>query len=389
MSGARRRSGCTPADALATIVVNVYRMRGNGATRHQHPVVARRQPWHHRAMDRWTYPTLLADVGGTNIRFAICPAAQAAPVMLRVLPTAAHGSLTEATQAYLALVGQQQSGLERPATAAVAVATPIAAARSGAVRLTNTAFTIDGRDLIGRLALEALWLVNDFEALAWSLPTLQPDELQVIGPVAPSLDATMAVIGPGTGMGCAGLLRDAAGWHAIPGEGGHVTVSGRTAFEREVLAAAAEQMDHVSAEKLLSGIGLPMLYRAVAQVRGHDAALQPLPSPEDITSRAVAGEDELCSDVVATFCALLGVYAGNVALTYGAAGGVLIGGGITAHISELLARSDFRSRFEDKGRFGAYLGAIGTARILREQPALDGLVHAMATALPTLPVQRA
>ena len=81
----------------------------------------------------------------------------------------------------------------------------------------------------------------------------------------------MAVIGPGTGMGCAGLLRNAAGWHAIPGEGGHVTLSGRTAFEREVLAAAAEQMDHVSAEKLLSGIGLPLLYRAVATVRSHDA----------------------------------------------------------------------------------------------------------------------
>ena len=341
-------------------------------------------------MDSWKYPTLLADVGGTHIRFAICRAAHAAPDLLRVLPTAAHRSLTEAAQAYLDLVGQPDGGtLARPTSAALAVATPIAAARNRPVRLTNIDFTIDGRDLIGSLELEALWLVNDFEALAWALPTLRADELQVIGTVAPALDATMAVIGPGTGMGCAGLLRNAAGWQAIPGEGGHVTLSGRTAFEREVLAAAAEQMDHVSAEKLLSGIGMPLLFRAVAQVRGHEAALRPLPSPREITDAAVAGDDALCREVVATFCALLGVYAGNVALTFGAAGGVLIGGGITAHISDLLAHSDFRRRFEDKGRFGGYLGAIGTARITRDQPALDGLVHALGSALRSLQVQRA
>ena len=340
-------------------------------------------------MNGWKYPTLLADVGGTNIRFAICRAAHAAPDFLRVLPTAAHAGLTEAAQAYLALVAQAPSGAgDRPISAAFAVATPIAAARSRPVRLTNTDFAIDGRDLIARLGLDALWLVNDFEALAWSLPTLRTDELQVLGNVVPAMDATMAVIGPGTGMGCAGLLRNAAGWHAIPGEGGHVTLSGRTAFERDVLAAAAEQMDHVSAEKLLSGIGMPLLYRAVAQVRGRDAARQPLPSPREITERAVAGSDSLCAEVVDTFCALLGVYAGNVALTFGAAGGVLIGGGITGHISGLLAGSDFRRRFEDKGRFGGYLAAIGTARITRDQPALDGLVHALGSALPSLAVQR-
>jgi glucokinase len=340
-------------------------------------------------MEGWNYPTLLADVGGTNVRFAIGEAAHAPPSLVRVLPTAAHATLTEAALAYLALVGQPGSGsFARPTSAAFAIATPIEAARTGPVRLTNTDFAIDSRDLIDRLRLQALWLVNDFEALAWSLPTLQPHELQVLGRRLPSMDATMAVIGPGTGMGCAGLLRNAAGWHAIPGEGGHVTLSARTAFEREVLAAAAGQMDHVSAEKLLSGIGMPLLYRAVAAVRSHDAALQPLPDARAITARAGPGGDALCREVVETFCGLLGGYAGNVALTYGAAGGLLIGGGITAHISDFLAAGSFRSRFEDKGRFAAYLGGIGTARILRELPALDGLVHALGTALPSLPVQR-
>ena len=198
----------------------------------------------------------------------------------------------------------------------------------------------------------------------------------------------MAVIGPGTGMGCAGLLRNAAGWHAIPGEGGHVTLSARSAFEREVLAAAADRLGHVSAEKLLSGTGLPLLYQAVATVRGDGAATRPLPPARDITARALSGQEELSSQVVDTFCALLGGYAGNVALIFGAVGGVLIGGGVATHLAGRLAGSEFRNRFEDKGRFAAYLRPVGTALITREQPALGGLVHALGTALATLPVQR-
>jgi glucokinase len=381
-------------------------------------------------MDEWPYPALLADVGGTQVRFAIAENAQAAPGLIRVLRTADHAGLTEAAMAYLALVGRSPATStsestsvatpsaavppaapplavlpgrvpgdvsvaaadpgkrSAPTSAALAVATPVAAARLGPIRLTNTAFTIDGAQLMGRLHLSALWIVNDFEALAWSLPTLSEEELEPIGATMPTLDTTMAVIGPGTGLGCAGLLRNAAGWHAIPGEGGHVTLSGRTGFERDVLAAAADQMDHVSAEKLLSGIGMPLLFRAVAAVRGDPAAAGPLPAPTDITARAIAGTDPLCREVVETFCALLGVYAGNVALVYGATGGVLIGGGIATHVAGLLAGSAFRSRFEDKGRFSSYLGAIGTARITRAQPALDGLVYALRTALPSLPVQR-
>jgi glucokinase len=349
-------------------------------------------------MNDWPYPTLLADVGGTQLRFAIAEAAHAAPGLIRVLRTADHRSLTEAAQAYLALVGRSGGGVAgtgagrgagRPASAAFAVAAPVAAARLGPVRLTNIDFTIDGAELLACLDLAALWIVNDFEALAWSMPTLAEDELDVIGTTTPRRDATMAVIGPGTGMGCAGLLRNAAGWHAIPGEGGHVTLSARTRFEREVLAVAADQMDHVSAEKLLSGIGMPLLYRAVATVRGHDVASGPLPASRDITARAVAGGDALSREVVETFCALLGGYAGNVALTFGATGGLLIGGGIARPIAGLLARSAFRSRFEDKGRFSSYLRPIGTARIMRAQPALDGLVHALGTSLPNLQVQRA
>ena len=106
-------------------------------------------------------------------------------------------------------------------------------------------------------------------------------------------------------------------------------------------------------------------------------------------SRAQAGTDPLSEVVVETFCALLGGYAGNVALTFGAAGGLLIGGGVASHLAGPLAQSRFRERFEDKGRFAGYLRSVGTALITREQPALTGLVHALASSLASLPVQRA
>jgi glucokinase len=129
---------------------------------------------------------------------------------------------------------------------------------------------------------------------------------------------------------------------------------------------------------------MPLLYRAVATVRGDSAANGPLPPASDITTWALSRGDPLSREVVDTFCALLGGYAGNIALIFGAVGGLMVGGGVSMHLAGQLARSEFRTRFEDKGRFSAYLQSVGTALITREQPALDGLVHALATALPSL-----
>ncbi len=346
-------------------------------------------------MNDWPYPTLLADVGGTSLRFAVATGADARPAAIRKLRTADYPNLAAAAQDYLARLQRdaddddaRAASAVAPASAALAVATPVEAARAGPVRLTNQDFVIDGARLLSSLGLSALWIVNDFEALAWSLPTLGAQDLRIIGKVVPAGNATMAVIGPGTGMGCAGLLRSATGWHAIPGEGGHVTLSARTPFEREVLAAAAGLTDHVSAEKLLSGSGMPLLYQAVAAVVDATEASHPQPKASDITRAALDGTDRLSLQVVDTFCALLGGYAGNVALSFGAVGGVMIGGGVASHLAEPIAKGVFRERFEDKGRFAAYLRPIGTALITREQPALDGLVHALSIAPGALPVQR-
>jgi glucokinase len=337
-------------------------------------------------MEAWPYPTLLADIGGTHVRFALADRPGGEPACIDVLDTAEHPDLATAAESYLAEVGRERRA--PPASAALAIAAPAAEARRGPVRLTNSAFVIDAAALGPRLGLSALWVVNDFEALAWAVPTLEAADLDRIGPVAPSMDANVAVIGPGTGMGCAGMVRNRTGWHAVAGEGGHVTLAARTALEREVLAAAAVRADHVSAERLLSGTGLPLLYHAVAMVRGDEAAKRPAPAPATITSSANAGTDALSVEVMSLFCSLLGGFAGNVALTFGATGGVVIGGGILTHVRDFLERSEFRRRFEDKGRFAGYLERIGTALITREQPALGGLVYALQHSLASLPVQR-
>jgi glucokinase len=225
------------------------------------------------------------------------------------------------------------------------------------------------------LGLDQLQLLNDFEALALALPRLTADGLRAHG-LVPCPRGTLAVVGPGTGLGVAGLIETAAGWQAIPGEGGHATLSAADDFEVAVVAAARRHFEHVSAERLLSGIGLPLLHRAVATVSGRAVETES-PGTEAIVQRALAGEDAGCVQTLSVFCAMLGSFAGNVALTLGARGGVYIGGGIVPRIADLFFASAFRERFEAKGRYRAYLQSIPTALILDPQAALLGAALAL------------
>ena len=216
-------------------------------------------------------------------------------------------------------------------------------------------------------------MLNDFEALALSLPRLGPQQLRLHG--APlSAQGTMAVIGPGTGLGVAGVVQTSTGWTALPGEGGHATLSAADDFESQVLAHVRQDHEHVSAERLLSGIGLPTLHQAVAAVLGQAA---PSLNARDIVQRACAGQDALCERTIDAFCALLGGFAGNVALTLGARGGVCIGGGIVPRLGDRFFASQFRERFEAKGRFRGYLEAIPTALITDTLVALTGAAVAI------------
>ncbi|MCV2352047.1 glucokinase [Paucibacter sp. Y2R2-4] len=338
-----------------------------------------------------SYPCLVADVGGTNARFAWVASAGAPVTDIAVLPVHAHAGPAAAAQSYLS---QLQIGLgasyQAPRRAALAVATAVAGDR---VELTNGHWSFSRQELQQALGLDSLLVLNDFEALALSLPRLQAGQLRpwpqasgVAGEVAPQASVlgsapgpTLAVIGPGTGLGVAGVTRVRGEWVALPGEGGHMTLAPGDALESELLAFVRRTYEHVSAERLLSGIGLPLLHSAVAAVRGaagSPAGMPALPA-EVIVERGLARSDAHCEETLEVFCALLGGFAGNVALTLGARGGVFIGGGIVPRLGERFFASRFRERFEAKGRFRGYLADIPTALITDTLAALGGSALAL------------
>lgn len=324
-------------------------------------------------------PWLLADIGGTNARFGWLPAASHEIRHVTTLPAALHAGPAAAAQAYLARL-QQALGVayQPPAAGAFAVATAVA---GDSIAFTNSGWAFSRAAVEQELALQPLLILNDFEALALSLPRLKAHQLRRwAGPAAATPAAALAVIGPGTGLGVAGLVPTVHGYVAVPGEGGHATLAAADDFESALLAAARRDHQHVSAERLLSGIGLPVLHAAVSAVLGGPAPARPNLAPwtaEAIVERGLSGTDEVCSRTLDSFCALLGSFAGNVALTLGARGGVYIGGGIVPRLGERFFQSRFRERFEAKGRFEAYLQAIPTALITDTLAALSGAAQAL------------
>ncbi len=320
-------------------------------------------------------PWLLADIGGTNARFGWLSEGALAPEHVQTLPTAGHASPAVAAQHYLGELARRLGGAYAPPRAAAwAVATAVG---GDEICFTNSGWSFSRTAAASALGLDRLKVLNDFEALALSLPHLRPGQLRAFGGPASGLPgAALAVIGPGTGLGVAGLLPTRWGWTAIPGEGGHATLAAADDFEAELLALVRAEFGHASAERLLSGIGLPVLHAAVAQVMG-----QPAPAPrlsaEQIVDGALKRGDAVCQRTVDSFCALLGSFAGNVALTLGARGGVYIGGGIVPRLGERFFGSDFRRRFEAKGRFESYLRAVPTLLITDTLAALTGAASAL------------
>jgi glucokinase len=307
------------------------------------------------SVNAFDLPWLVADIGGTNARFGLVTSLGARPSNVAVLPGADYPTLPEAVAAYLA----EHAGGVRPGAACLALAGPI---DGDHYRLTNSHWAGSIRDL----GVPYARLLNDFEALAVSLPHLAGDELVSLGGPAPE-HGVKAVLGPGTGLGVGGLVPTEHGWTAIPGEGGHATVPVFEPREIEIVRAMQSQgLPHVVAEHLLSGPGLVRLHRALALVNGVSA---PGLTASDIVARV---DDSLCAETVEVFCGMLGTFAGNVALTLGARGGVYLAGGVLPRIVERVRASSFRTRFEDNPDMAAYLSEIGTVLIVAAQPGMTG-----------------
>jgi len=305
---------------------------------------------------------LVGDIGGTNARFALVRGSGQPLAHALTLPTAGFADLAAALQAYA-----QQVDVRLPAHACIAIANPI---DGDVLRMTNTAWVFSIEDTRQRLGLQTLRMLNDWEAMALAAPTLGAHELLHLGGGASVPDAPRGLLGAGTGLGVSSLVRARSGeWVPVAGEGGHVTLCPGNAREADILRVLWQRWPHVSAERVISGMGLENLYTALAALSGQ--SLPPL-SAAEITQCALTEGDALCLEAVETMCVLLGRVAGNLALTLGARGGIYIGGGVMGHLRTHLPRSGFRAAFEDKGRFADFMRRIPTWLIEAEQPALRG-----------------
>ena len=323
------------------------------------------------------YPRLVADIGGTNARFGWVAAPGAPVTQVRKLAVPDYAGPAEAARAYLDELAQlADSDGRAPCHAAFAVATSVAGDH---IAFTNSHWAFSRQAVQAALGLDSLLMLNDFESLALSLPRLGATQLRAHADVLPQAAGMLAVVGPGTGLGVGAVVQGPQGlWVALPGEGGHATLAAGDDLESALLSCVRRQFSHVSAERLLSGIGLPVLHQALSQVNGTPVAEC---TAADIVARGVAGQDALCSQTLDVFCALLGGFAGNVALTLGARGGLYIGGGIVPRFADRFFASAFRQRFEAKGRFQPYLAAIPTALITDTLAALSGAALAIEQAV--------
>jgi glucokinase len=318
------------------------------------------------------FPHLVADIGGSNARFGWLAGVGESVAHVRKLPVVDFETPALAVRTYLRdLENELGNAYRAPRRAAFAVATAVGGDH---IDFTNSCWSFSRAAVQRELQLDELLVLNDFEALAFSLPYLKPSQLRAHAGNMIAPTGSLAVIGPGTGLGVAGLTQTQQGWAVLPGEGGHATLSAANDFESELLSRVRREFTHVSAERLLSGIGLPVLHAALADVLGKPCSKL---AAEAIVEFGLAKADSICDQTIDVFCALLGSFAGNVALTLGARGGVYIGGGIVPRFGDRFFESAFRERFEAKGRFSRYLSQIPTALITDTLAALSGAAVAI------------
>ena len=312
-----------------------------------------------------TYPRLVADIGGTNARFALEIAPQQFK-FVEVLACNDYNTLVDAVKEFL-----RRHDISAVRHAAVAIANPIVV---DWVQMTNHHWAFSIETTRQALHLETLLFLNDFTAQALAITRTPSEELLQVGGLAPVEGAPKAVIGPGTGLGVSGLIPSPAGYVPLAGEGGHTSFPPFDDTEMAVWQYAKQRYGHVSAERFLSGAGLVLIYEALAEREG--ARRQELTAAE-ISERALSGSSPLCRLTLDIFCAMLGTVSSNLALTLGARGGVYLCGGIIPRFIDYFRQSPFRNRFESKGRFDAYLAAIPVYVVLSKHPGISGAAVAL------------
>ncbi len=308
------------------------------------------------------FPILIGDIGGTNARFSILVDVYAEPKEFPIVQTADFATIDEAIQA-----GVLDKTSLQPRAAILAIAGPI---NGEEIPLTNCPWVVRPKAMIAGLRLEEILIVNDFEAQALAIASLGDEDREAIGAGGDGLTASRVVLGPGTGLGVAGLIHAEHTWIPVPGEGGHIDVGPRTERDRAIFPHLEPIEDRISAEQLLCGRGMVNIYQAICKADGKP---QLFTDPAEISSAGLKRTDAAAEETLSLFATYLGRVAGDVALIFMARGGVYLAGGISQKILPALRRPEFRAAFEDKAPHSEMMRTIPTYVVTHPMAALAGL----------------
>lgn len=308
------------------------------------------------------FPILIGDIGGTNARFSILVDVYAEPKEFPIIQTAEFATIDEAIQ-----VGVLDKTSLQPRAAILAIAGPI---NGEEIPLTNCPWVVRPKKMISDLRLEEVLIVNDFEAQALAIASLSDEHREPIGASGEAMTASRVVLGPGTGLGVAGLIHAEHTWIPVPGEGGHIDVGPRTDRDRAIFPHLEPIEGRISAEQLLCGRGMVNIYQAICKADGKEPKYT---DPAEVSTAGLAGSDPAAEETLSLFATYLGRVAGDVALIFMARGGVYLAGGISQKILPALRRPEFRAGFEDKAPHSAMMAAIPTYVVTHPMAALAGL----------------
>lgn len=310
----------------------------------------------------FAFPVLIGDIGGTNARFAVVPGETGEMTHFPTVQTKDFESI----DASIVATVHETSDI-RPRTMILAVAGPVS---GDEIALTNSPWVIRPKQMIESLGLEEVIILNDFEAQALAVVALGEEHMERIGGGPPVAEAARVVLGPGTGLGVAGLIQSRDIWIPVPGEGGHMDIGPRTPRDYQIWPHIETLEGRVSGEQILCGRGLVNVYRAIAEVEQVDPKFS---KPEEITPVALDGSDPLAVEALELFVTCLGRTAGDLALVFMAKGGVFLTGGIAQKIVPALKDGSFREAFEDKAPHRDWLSKIPAYVITHPLAALEGL----------------
>ncbi len=315
------------------------------------------------AVQAWS---LVADIGGTNARFAALLPGQLESEYQFFYTVAEHADFLQLLAQLRSDIGAATGWHTAPVAACLAVACP---ADGAEIQFTNSHWHFSKAEVEAALQCR-VELINDFAAIAHGVTELKPSDVMQLGGGAPVADKAIAILGAGTGLGVSAVIPVQERYAIVDGEGGHVGFAPGDQRQAEVLRRLQQRFGgHVSAERILSGGGLVTLYQTLAEI---DELPAPLQKASQITAAAIEDSDPLAVATLQQFCQIMGTVAGDLALTLGARGGVYLAGGVVPRFAEFFCASRFREFFQAKGRFADYLAAIPVYLVVREQLGLLG-----------------